>query len=136
MTRSEWIADLRSGKFRQVSDELTRDGGFCCLGVGALRCGLSEEQISGYTDFSDLEGNAVIATKIDYHQLLGIDALTEACVARLNDDARLTFPQIADLLEQGNEAVQRALVRHIGGEKFRHLCVEMNIPVPSYAVGV
>lgn len=31
--KREWIAALRSGKYKQAKGTLRRDGGFCCLGV-------------------------------------------------------------------------------------------------------
>lgn len=47
--RDEWLADLRSGKFKQGSGRLQRGNTFCCLGVlcmTAKRVGIAEPSCS------------------------------------------------------------------------------------------
>lgn len=107
----EWVAALRSGEFEQVTGWLSKDGRYCCLGVGCEvfrrqtgrgRWGIgSEERIPFRVDIEE-EVGALPAAVRDWLGLSGregqISAPWIASLAALNDDGA-TFDQIADLIE-------------------------------------
>lgn len=51
--RDGWIADLRSGRFKQGRCRLLKDGAYCCLGVLAERlgCARGEPKADGSVPF-------------------------------------------------------------------------------------
>lgn len=76
----DWIAALRSGKYKQVVGSAEKDGGYCAIGL------------LSYVAHGD--------TKFPYRTsrtLVGID--NTSAVVTMNDSRRLTFRQIADWLE-------------------------------------
>lgn len=96
--KAEWVAALRSGKYQQTSGILESNGNYCCLGVlcrvagkpihtdpdAPLRC-------DSYHDFiKPLLGDGTYDT---------FDGITGALIIK-NDNDKLTFPQIADWVEQ------------------------------------
>lgn len=44
MTRDEWTAALRSGKYKQTRGSIKTPDGFCCLGVGQELLGWTERE--------------------------------------------------------------------------------------------
>lgn len=106
--KKPWLAALRSGKYRQTTESLNDENGYCCLGVlceVAIENGLKinketndrsyETSYDGYVDFpppivwtwAGLVGNnPYIESKGNY-------------LADLND-AGLSFDEIADLIEK------------------------------------
>ena len=101
--KTEWMAELRSGTRKQVAGQFYKDGAYCCLGVLANVCGLSNEHIAPY---KTLEGCG-LPDLLDR-----IDALK---LARMNDGLALdtiytnatecekvppkSFAEIADWIE-------------------------------------
>lgn len=117
--KKAWLEALRSGKFRQTTGYLCQMGGhgshpkYCCLGV--------LEKVYGNADNEALDGRSDlaydIAAELDLTQLGALNspvaygkktrdayhggweqAKAYTC-AELNDDAGLTFKQIADIIE-------------------------------------
>ncbi len=80
-TKQLWIDALRSGDWKQCTGAYSdKHGGFCCLGVLGKIIGtpLCSDGIA-QTGLTDLQG--------------------VQCV-RMNDEHRLTFPEIADVIEK------------------------------------
>lgn len=107
--KSNWIAALRSGEYKQGPKYLGygRLGSFCCLGV--LCKTLNEPTVSeNGKPLCALHGKALdkLGSATGYFSELGIDqdALklesTEICsLASMNDSGHYSFDQIADVIE-------------------------------------
>ena len=86
--KAKWTAALRSGKFKQCTNTLHRNGGHCCLGVAEIVLGLKSE------DSKVLEGE-------DFPEIIRGKAGKNPHVADLtemNDNGK-TFSEIADYIE-------------------------------------
>jgi hypothetical protein len=121
-----WIADLRSGKYKQGRKWLHNNDCFCCLGVAADREGVEwvdctdfdledNQKIFGYgVDFEVIYPDRIVDS--DYGLSLipdgdafdALDALGAVSSRRsnysswlgvLNDEMGMTFSEIADLIE-------------------------------------
>ena len=98
MTRDELldklIPALRSGKYRQARGSLlAHNGARCCVGLAAKIMGLSVWVSYGDDDDDDHPNHDA------YNAVRKIGLPVEAMVT-LNDIKRLTFPEIADWLEE------------------------------------
>ena len=105
--KNEWVTALRSDKYRQIQGQL-RDNlkgkhvGYCCLGV---LCEITKQETDGEWD----QYNSVcfkIGNKSEGYtpprKVLNHAGLTEAHVETLigmNDDAKCTFKQIANFID-------------------------------------
>lgn len=111
----EWFKALRSGEYKQAQGCLTRDGGYCCLGVACLVQGKTKEKMEGESDlsnFKDVQENLKLRDQAglfsgglyieDGDQSSKAWGLTE-----LNDEANWPFLQIADYIEANPENVFR-----------------------------
>lgn len=106
----KWLTALRSGEFTQGKNYLHHKGKYCCLGV-------MEMVISG-----EVEGkNAIAMPTLEWLKAHGItfnedtlvgntnpimlntDLTVRGSIATLNDEGGLSFPEIADLIEQNLE---------------------------------
>ena len=111
-----WIADLRSGEFRQTKGHLRRgDNGYCCMGVLANRVNPNAWELMGSADksgrwkFDDKSLYAIPAYLLkDVSMFGGIFDLYihpyakitwEAYLVELNDNGS-TFGEIADVIEK------------------------------------
>ena len=118
-----WIDALRSGKYKQNFGELVGNGCHCALGV---LCELAIEQgtpvkrsVYGYFDtiagqatidadnvgltpnvrtFAGLSNCPAIVTKLN--PLIGVPQERRDYVTTLNDNNKLTFNELADLIEK------------------------------------
>jgi len=88
--RTDWINALRSGEYKQGFGTLYADGCFCCLGVGANVKGASAEQLKGWCY---MPGDTQFQVDLNAEELIGL--------ANMNDTG-LTFPEIADYIEQNH----------------------------------
>lgn len=101
-----WIAALRSGDYQQTTGTLENRHGFCCLGV-ACKVLIPEDKM--------LFREGILRTKViaggdpicqhhapDWLKLINDDFERRhgKGLITLNDDDKLTFNQIADLLEK------------------------------------
>lgn len=103
--KREWVKALRSGEYRQTTRRLHDDNGFCCLGV------LADIAVDGYwardEDVGDWilvdEGNGERMSEglidLNVASKIGVKKYQEK-LANLNDLNQLTFPQIADWIEE------------------------------------
>lgn len=96
VTRAEWIAALRSGKYKQGKSRLKRGDAFCCLGVACDIKGscswITEHGIeyfgpSGYSLSYEMLDELQIDNKIQDHLIF------------MNDMEERSFTEIADYLE-------------------------------------
>ena len=98
----EWLAALRSGKYKQGEGHLNCDGLYCCLGV---LCEISYERIGlvktdGVIVHYDNK-NSTLPKKLS--EIIGLDyfgGLKNASCVSLNDDDGKSFTEIADILEE------------------------------------
>lgn len=100
-----WVSALRSGEFEQDRCWLKTDIGFCCLGVFAVVVGNIEDE-----ELFDLQTLNEVGDKQPLwpEQIRAIKEEDKSYVVDLiylNDTQRLTFNQIADLLEHGEVTV-------------------------------
>lgn len=102
----KWIAALRSGEYKQYIGALQTSKGYCCLGV-ACRALIPKSKLYLYTEEHEkesfLEGilpeqqpNAPKWLKYINDDFYSI---TRKKLTVLNDEKKLTFDEIADLLE-------------------------------------
>jgi hypothetical protein len=112
--KEKWVAALRSGEYRQATGALTKDGGFCCLGV--LQCVVDGEVEHEFADLPSgwwckksglREGDGDEFYVSQYADDDSADLQIESGVlSQLNDgdEAKgikpLTFSEIADLIEK------------------------------------
>ncbi len=105
--KKEWVDALRSDKYEQSTCRLRKEDSFCCLGV---LCDLVKDRVGlewkresfGYFIGDD---DLVLPTKVKDFAGLGStnpSVLWEGrmyMMGHLNDNERLTFKQIADIIE-------------------------------------
>ena len=108
--KRKWVAALRSGKYKQTVSHLYDAGGFCCLGVMCALRGAKLDEM----DQIGLPGDLP-----NFNELFNIDSkhakfFSEAgaqpwqvpyrgemvYLTELNDDHRLSFKQIANIIER------------------------------------
>lgn len=120
-----WVAALRDPNNHQVRGALRRDAGHCCLGLGYELSGGTLNRISRYQELWTTPSGYSSLPPTTFHEWLGVrsrSGLTDDVyldwpedlpfrehefvpdpqhvnLAGLNDDALLTFPQIADLID-------------------------------------
>lgn len=105
ITVAEWLAALRSGKYRQGQRQLRSPNGYyCCLGVGAELCGtldinaintISHSPYFPHKFLSDLPES--MWENVDFEKFS--IRIGDANVIRMNDEDNLSFDQIADAVE-------------------------------------
>lgn len=83
--RRKWVEELRKGDFQQCQKAITKDGKFCCLGVGAM--------LLDCTPVLPYDKPAYDAAE----KGLGIRHLSD--FISMNDSEGMSFPQIADAIE-------------------------------------
>jgi len=126
--KAKWIDALRSGKYEQCTNVLHADGGYCCLGVavevltdlGWDDCDDCTER-KGLQQIKGTEGVAYVTSlphfvaerlgfdnivpthvvsKIAQNLSPGYEWTWEQLATFLNDSRRLTFSEIADVMEK------------------------------------
>lgn len=95
--KEQWIAALRSGAFEQHQGSLCSDDrrSFCCLGVLAI---VNDPNV----DLNENQGDLNPYSPID-GMIGGLSV--RGNLVRMNDKERLTFPEIADWVEQNIPAL-------------------------------
>ena len=124
----KWIAALRSGKYKQTTDHLRTDEGFCCLGVGCDISGLGKWKIEHH--YEDM--NVYSYDIVDSHDK-GLDVLPPTVMEwlgvrdnivrydksskwkrdlpNLNDNIGVDFNKIADVIEKNWQTMVTQEVR-------------------------
>lgn len=94
--RIRWIKALLSGEYQQAHGALHRQDGFCCMGVA---CDLVDPdgwaEDASHFRFQNL--SIMFPTK-EVARKFGMRAGATGYLAFLNDEAKLGFQQIADIL--------------------------------------
>lgn len=94
--RDQWLADLRSGEFKQCRGTWNYIGEHCCLNLLWWR-----QTGKNFTDRHQTFRNEFQGFAVTFNGETADDYLIE-----LNDEKRLTFPQIADWIEANLPAVE------------------------------
>lgn len=98
----KWVKALRSGKYKQTKYKLQDHRGFCCLGV-ACDIFIPKEKKRFLEKNRCLYGDLPKYQKHSPAWLLSInddfDTKTNKRLSVLNDNDRMSFDEIADLLE-------------------------------------
>ena len=99
--KAVWVAALRSGKYKQTFGRLHRSkttrmgpAGYCCLGVLSKACGETNRSMGGrgFPSQNVLWASGIERTTVFFD---GEDRSFEF----LNDTKRLSFSEIADIIE-------------------------------------
>lgn len=112
--KRQWISALRSGEYKQGYQRLERNGEFCCLGVLcdlAVKAGVVERVhgeyalgVVGFARPGDPEGPNASAPPWAVMEWAKIDSDSDLPMVRslinLNDIKRLSFEEIADVIEE------------------------------------
>jgi hypothetical protein len=97
--KGKWVEALRSGKYKQCQGILKRNDEYCCLGVLCdivdPEWTLTHAEESGYLPdhIKKLAGLTITGMLTGY-----VDGCGD--LASLNDKAKYTFDQIADVIEE------------------------------------
>jgi hypothetical protein len=91
--KAKWVKALRSGKYRQTRNVLSQNGAYCCLGV--LRCLLPAKVRKLPMDHE----NYSEVLNAPQQKCAGLVKAQQKKLAGMNDNKKLTFPQIADYVE-------------------------------------
>lgn len=96
--KSKWIAALRSGEYIQTKDVFynKRTDSYCCLGVAAVLCDMSKDDIVNVGEPEDLP--------IEFEEMPVVPVFSNRKVfgqlIKMNDYEDKTFPEIADWIEE------------------------------------
>jgi len=107
--QEEWLTALESGKYKQITNALRKEEGFCCLGVA---CQLHSERNKGggWMDHGDdaytylgSESSllpSIIKEELNLHSISGFpeNSIRKVSLVSLNDDEKKTFPEIAAII--------------------------------------
>jgi len=96
----KWVEALRSGEYKQASQALRENDGFCCLGV---LCDLAGKHGLGEWEQDTWFLGCGASVPVEVRQWSGLKTsygtLGNRTLAEMNDDGA-TFAEIADLIEQ------------------------------------
>jgi hypothetical protein len=100
--RRKWVEALRSGEWTQATGQLWDGTGYCCLGVLCKVAGLRDDELAG--KLSPPKGVLrAVGLPTAEGWVEGIDFGGQYPVGvwltTLNDSAKFTFEQIADVIE-------------------------------------
>lgn len=100
--KTRWIEALRSGRYKQTHGRLYDGEGFCCLGVLCDISGLGHwDESNYYTRGSSQRALDLPPFVAEWAALPSHPRTSDNTpLADLNDNAGLTFPQIADIIER------------------------------------
>lgn len=101
--KAKWLADLRSGQYKQGRKQLRDEyDQYCCLGVLCDGLGVRwEKLVSNYgASFSDPDGMSTAYLPEDVRELVGITVMDQARLVNLNDSDLWNFEQIAEYVEE------------------------------------
>jgi hypothetical protein len=110
--KAKWVAALRSGDYKQAHHSLVAWGptlehgprAFCCLGVGCLVSGVDPKELrnldvparSHVDGWWDGDGGPYPSPHDPWVLVNGV----ECKLSEVNDNLKLNFAQIADIIEQ------------------------------------
>lgn len=105
--QQKWVDALRSGEYKQTTETLQDEYGYCCLGVA---CKVAEQNginVNTDEDNGDISGDSLFSQQ-DVKNWLGLydnEGLFETTPSKcylttLNDTEGLDFDEIADYIEK------------------------------------
>lgn len=99
--KAKWVADLRSGEYRQIKETLRNRGkGRCCLGVLAEVNGAKwESDVVCYVTLSGPVKDSHRSEGLYWGQKTGLTQEQAEFLANANDTG-MTFAEIADWIEE------------------------------------
>lgn len=100
--KAKWLEALRSGKYKQGRKKLrSEDDEFCCLGVLCDISGQGQWKLepSSYCYYKEEERD-FHGLPLFMEEFSGIGARTEEDLIGLNDIDELSFPEIANWIEE------------------------------------
>ena len=93
--KEKWVKALRSGEYKQTFGRLRQDNSYCCLGVLCKVADFAIDDTGG--DSVQAHGSVVAYGPVG--NAIGGKPVVEH-LWRMNDDAQMSFSQIADYIEQ------------------------------------
>ena len=112
--QKEWVKALRSGRYKQTTGVLcSKDGAYCCLGVAARICDIPKPKLVGVGDLGDKDYLEKAKVKLRLRDSSGrlerphekSRYIVYTHLTALNDTAKMSFKEIADLIEKDPENV-------------------------------
>jgi hypothetical protein len=124
--KAKWIAALRSGEFNQARSRLRDHDNYCCLGVLACVLGASWKDKS----IPVIRGKP-LATNSVYvlESMCGLALGAQYELAELNDTG-VTFPEIADYIEQNIPTITDGLITSSEPQSNEEVVVSNNLSSP------
>lgn len=101
--KQKWVEALRSGEYKQGRKALRDKGNcWCCLGVLCDVSGMGHWIEDKYFDWDYAVGDQM---RCDFlppalGDKVGLDSVAQTQLTRLNDEAGMSFPEIADYIEK------------------------------------
>ena len=97
-----WVKALRSGEYKQTTETLQDDGGYCCLGV---LCRVGEKGDVTTDSEDDMLGGDTLEDQPDILEWSGMNSSegkfgASDTLAVLNDEGSYDFDQLADVIEK------------------------------------
>lgn len=95
-----WTAALRSGNYTQIQGKLRSDDGYCCLGV---LCEIVSPELWDYDAESEepfMHWGRIDSPANDILDKVGLINSDTYDLIALNDDDKLSFPEIADFIDE------------------------------------
>lgn len=106
---TEWVAALRSGKYKQGKFNLCKNDEYCCLGVACeIKRKLEDTPTKGYKmKRNKINKSSLMPDHLWFKRTFGFDACEElfkgkkdkSVLSNLNDQDGLSFKRIATLIE-------------------------------------
>lgn len=103
--KKEWVAALRSGKYKQAHGTLSKPDGDCCLGVLCKVAGILQGGTAYYASSYDFIVDEASATCLPsgFRDYMGISLGFQSQLIAANDKDGTSFDGIADIIENENE---------------------------------
>jgi hypothetical protein len=101
--KQKWVKALRSGRYKQCTEELCNGTGYCCLGVLAQISGSKKDDIFNFLkrmnnkDYRLSKDAELLSNK--FLKEVGMKKSTQENLANMNDDGS-SFEEIADYIEK------------------------------------
>lgn len=97
-----WVAALESGDYSQIRSQLTRDDGYCCLGVACDIAPIGRWHGPFY-EIAGEQSSGSLPTPV--RKWLGISVAEQDCYIELNDEHKASFAAIAAAIRKNNPEV-------------------------------
>lgn len=105
--RKDWLAALRSGKYKQGTAVLYNPEleSYCCLGIGCLLVGFSKEELirKSYPINIEDKNNKIPYLLKDTYSILSNRNTFYNTLSQINDIDKKSFSEIVDWIEENTE---------------------------------